>query len=221
MNLPGIITIRPDQPDLIERAARVLGTAFTEEPWFVEWVSALDALGASDERKRDVIVADIFGTLITHAPYQAVYALPDFSGVVGGYLASDLKGQSHALLEEQGYRMSLTPLLTDDEAKLLSEKSAQLAPVSNFTWTIDHSQGREHIYFYAWGVDKAKRGTGAFRRLTQPFFDYADAHGITCYLDCFSDSLQSLYEHIGFEVVDTLHAPGVPIYERCMARQPR
>ena len=33
MNLPGIITITPDQPLLLERAARILGDSFIEEGW--------------------------------------------------------------------------------------------------------------------------------------------------------------------------------------------
>ena len=221
MKLPGIVTIEPDQTDLIDHAAEVLGTSFLEEPWFDEWLRALDPLGVSAERKREIMIANIKGCFLAHAPHQAVYATEDFAGIAGGYLASEFGDNDHEELEEKGFKLELVNLLTSEEAAALTEADKTLAPVSDFSWARGHANGADHIYFYAWAVDPNKRGTGAFRRLTQPFFDYADEHGINCYLECYSDKLQSLYEHVGFEVVRTLESPSTPIVERCMVRKPQ
>ena len=44
----------------------------------------------------------------------------------------------------------------------------------------------DFIYFISAGVDPEKRGSGAFRRLFTPFLEYADEHGLACYLDCYT-----------------------------------
>lgn len=223
MKLDGMVTITSDQPELIDRAAEILGTSFVEEPWFALWVGALDELGATPERKREIVVADILGEFRSHARYQSLYATEDFAGVVGGYLASESAGLDHMALEEEGALETLLPILTPEEGLALSKSEQWLEPVSDFNWASDAAEEDgydDFIYFYAWAVDVDARGTGAFRRMTQPFFDYADAHGIPCYLECYSDRLQAMYEHVGFEVAKIVSQPDIPITQRRMIRKP-
>lgn len=230
MDLPGIICISPKDGEGIERAARVLGSAFAEEPWFIEWSSALDELGTADERKHGIIREHIRGDLHAHAPHKAVYATDDFAGVAGCYLASEFAGADHAALEEEGYASYLAGYLSDDEERVLEAKSRAMEAISDFSWAADAAKedfaagltsSDDHIYIYAWAVDAAKRGTGAFRRLADPIISYADEHGINCYLDCFSENLESLYRHMGFEVLMEKRCAGLDIYERCMVHRPR
>ena len=82
-------------------------------------------------------------------------------------------------------------------------------------------EGGDFTHFAMLAVDPDKRGTGRFRKLVTPFFDYADEHGIPCYLETYSDSLQSLYEHVGFEVYRVFESPDFAITERAMVRKPR
>ncbi len=224
MKLDGLMTITADKPELVDRAAEILGTSFVEEPWFALWVAALDDLGATPERKREIVVADILGEFRAHARYQSLYATEDMAGVVGGYLGSESAGLDHGALEEEGARETLLPILTPEEAQALSESQQWLEPISDFDWAPDAAKEAgfdDYIYFYAWAVDVNARGTGAFRRMTQPFFDFADARGIPCYLECYSDRLQSMYEHVGFEVTEIIDAPGIPITQRRMVRNPQ
>lgn len=229
MQLPGIITITGDKPELVERAADVLARGFMEEPWFMVWLTALDALGTSKERQLEIMRASMEGEFLVHAPLQAVYATEDFAGVAGGYLASEFGERTHPELQAEGFKLRMEPLLTAEERAALDAQDAKMAAISDFAWAAgaaraDFEAGitntADHIYFYAWTVDAEKRGTGAFRRLTQPFFDFADERGINCYLECYNDDLQSLYEHVGFEVIDTRRDPALEIYERCMVRRP-
>ncbi|MFR3273775.1 MAG: hypothetical protein ACLTQI_08200 [Slackia sp.] len=55
MKLPGLVTVSPSDSALIEHAAALLGDSFIEEQWFATWLSALDALGADDERKKTLL----------------------------------------------------------------------------------------------------------------------------------------------------------------------
>ena len=219
MELNGLVKIGADQPELIDHAARVIGESFLEEPWFEEWLKAIDCIGATRERKLEIVVAAFKGEFETHAVYPAVYATEDFAAIGGVFLASELEGATHDELEEAGFVKYLPGLLTEKEMELLAASNDLLAPVSEFSWIDKYVVDTDYIYVYGWAVDSTKRGSGAFRRMITPILDKADELGVDVYLECYSDRLQSLYEHVGFEVIETVSAPGVPITERCMVRR--
>ena len=84
MNLPGIITITPDQPLLLERAARILGDSFIEEGWTSTWLSCLDEMGATRARKQEILHAQYLDELGNHVPYQGAYLLEDGTAIIKG-----------------------------------------------------------------------------------------------------------------------------------------
>lgn len=219
MNLPGIITITPDQPLLLERAARILGDSFIEEGWTSTWLSCLDELGATRARKQEILHAAYLDELGSHVPYQGAYLLEDGTAAAGGYLYSELEGHTHPELQHRSQEHFLATV-TPQERDALALQEERMAPISEFDWTREREQEGDHIYFYMWAVDKTARGKGSLRRLITPFFDYADAHGLNCYLECYSDRLQSMYEHLGFELIDVLSDPALDVTERRMVRRP-
>lgn len=220
MNLPGIITVSADQPLLLERAARILGDSFIEEGWTSTWLSCLDQLGATRARKQELLRAQFRDELGNHAPYQGVYLLEDGTAATGAYLHSELQGHTHPELQSAS-RENLLAVATPQEIAALDTQEERMAPISQFDWTRVREQEGDHIYFFAWAVDRTARGKGSLRRLVTPFFDYADEHGLNCYLECYADRLQSMYEHLGFELVDVLSDAAFPVTERRMVRRPR
>lgn len=220
MQLPGLITLDPQDEAALERAAHVISHAFLEEPWFTEWLTALDVLGTSTSRKREILYAELRGEIDELSTVGGVLVTPDFSAVAGGYHQSDLGGgRSHDLFERAKKRYA--HLYTPDEARLLEEKSRQMEAVSVFDWAFDEMNGEDHIYFSFWGVDKNARKKGTFRQLTNPIFEFADNRQIPVFLDCCSAPLQSLYEHVGFELIEAHKGIDLPIYERRMVRYPQ
>lgn len=95
-----------------------------------------------------------------------------------------------------------------------------MEPISVFDWVHEYKHDLDHIYFYAWAVDPSARGAGALKRLPLPF-SYADDHGFNCYLECYSDRLQQMYEHIAFELIDELHSLDFEVYEWRIVRHPK
>ena len=65
MNLPGLVTVQADQTEELDALARMVGTCFLEEMWYVTWLEALDELDVRPERKLE----------ITRAVIQADYAV--------------------------------------------------------------------------------------------------------------------------------------------------
>lgn len=220
MNLPGLITITPDQKDLIDELASMMGASFMEERWTMELLSALGGDEASD-RKLAFSRALMREDLMLGSAYECCYALEDRTACAGASLKSDLGEQAWNDIEDEAMRRAVRCLLSPAEAAAIEAQAARMKAISVFDWEEQEAAGKDFIHFLALGVDRTKRGSGAFRRLMDPFFAYADEHGIPCYLETYSDQLESLYSHVGFETIRVLSDPAFAIEERCMVRHPR
>ena len=218
MNLPGLETLRPEQTDELDALAQMVGTCFLEEMWYVTW---LDVPGMSDERKLAVTQAAIRSDYAVTAPYQCVYALADRAGAANVYLRSELPEGGWERLEEKS-ALLMAATLTPEEGAVLGPRAEAMDLASSTSWPLERARADEDfIYFISAGVDPARRGTGAFRRLFTPFLDEADRRGLRCYLDCYTDRLEQIYGHFGFATVERRGAPGFNLVERCMVRAPR
>lgn len=221
MKLPGLVTVQPDQTEELDALAAMVGTCFLEEMWYVTWLEALDELSIGRERKQEITRAVIRSDYAVTAPYQCVYALPDGAGAANVYLKSELGDANWEELEEDSGLM-LAEQLTDEELRVLGPRIEAMDPISSTSWTDEYTKPDEDfIYFISAGVDPNRRGSGAFRRLFTPFLTYADEHGLKCYLDCYTDRLEQLYGHFGFETVERRSDDAFPIVERLMVRSPR
>ena len=221
MNLPGLITVQPDRTEELDALARMVGTCFLEEMWYVTWLEALDELGIGRDRKLEITRAVIRSDYEVTAPYQCVYALPDRAGAANVYLRSELGDVDWTELEEESGTL-LAEVLTDEEIDVLGPRIEAMAPISSTSWPLERAAADEDfIYFISAGVDPEKRGSGAFRRLFTPFLEYADEHGLACYLDCYTERLEQLYGHFGFETVERRSIDAFPIEERLMVRRAR
>lgn len=221
MNLSGLITVQPDQTEELDALATMVGTCFLEEMWYVTWLEALDELGIGTDRKLEITRAVIRSDYAVTAPYQCVYALPDRAGAANIYLRSELGDVDWTELEEESGAL-LAEVLTDEEIAVLGPRIEAMDPISSTSWPLERTAPDEDfVYFISAGVDPEKRGTGAFRRLFTPFLAYADEHGLDCYLDCYTDRLEQLYGHFGFETVERRSIEAFPIEERLMIRRPQ
>lgn len=220
MHISGLVTVPESDEALVKRAVEIIGASFSEEQWFVTWADCLNALGATDERKRAVILAAVEDSLRAHLPYEGVYVLEDLSAAIGCYRASELGGLTHPEVEESR-SACVDAITTPEERELLEKRARAMAPVSDFGWAPEAARGRDHIYAYALAVDPEARGTGALRRLFEALFAYADAEGLDIYLECYTERLENLYAHFGFELIDVLTCDAVRVAERRMVRRCR
>ena len=217
MQLSGLISVSSDDGATLKRLADMMGESFMEEMWFKTWLEGLDALGASEAHKLEIMQAYFLDDLSAMAKRRGVYALEDLTAATGGYLASEYNAA--APQPEAGQLGHVAALLTSEEAATLEAREQAMFAISDFDW---HKawprEADDYIYFSSWAVDKSARGTHALSRLLNPILAFADANGIDCYLECYADRLQSMYEHFGFRVVRELHDMQFPVYERCMIR---
>lgn len=219
MQLPGLISVSPDDTATLKRLAAMMGESFMEEMWFKTWLEGLDALGTSEARKLEIMQAYFLDDLSEMARRRGVYALEDLTAATGGYLASEYNA---ATVPDEAHFEQVGAMLAPDEAAALDAREEQMAIISDFDWHRTWPrESDDYIYFSSWAVDKNARGTHALSRLLAPILAFADANGLDCYLECYADRLQSTYEHFGFRVVRELHDEQFPVYERCMIRPAR
>ena len=220
MQLPGIITLSPDDHDLMKKMADMAGTSFLEENWFIVWLQAIEKLGATKERKEKLLQAIFLDEFTAFSSFSGVYALEDHTAVTGAYLFSELRG--HTLTDiEESYTENFLGVATPEELAELADMEEAMDAISKFDWAREYDTNEDHINFYAWAVDPEARGKHSLTRLVTPFFDEADKRGLNCYLECYSDHLQAIYEHLGFELLDELRDENFDIYERRMIRRPK
>jgi hypothetical protein len=220
MNLPGLITVKPEDKKTIKELAYMMGTSFLEELWTAELLSALDSLGTPASRKHEISCAILECNFLVGAPYECVYMLPDMSAGLGGYLSSELQGRTWNDLEDRSFDLMVKTVLSENEQVVLVEKMGKMKPISVFNWANKEAQGSDFIHFFAGGVDRKQRGRGAFRKVITPFLNFADDRGLQCFLECYSSRLESLYQNFGFETVKRFEDPEFDLIERCMLRAP-
>lgn len=223
MDLPGLITVKPHQADLIDELANMMGESFLEELWTDALLSCIDGPNAP-ERKREISCALMRADFTLGSPFQCCYATEDHAACAGAYLKSDLGGRVWDDIENEAMLSVVDNLLTLNETMRLREQMERMAPITVFDWEESEAQAMgapDFIHFYALGVDRTRRGSGAFRRLMTPFFAYADERGIPCFLETYSEPLESLYAHFGFQTIHEYRAPEFSIVERCMVRLPQ
>lgn len=220
MNLPGLECPSAHDRERIADLARMMGESFLEENWTR---ALLDALGPGTTSERRLFVSsEIMRLEFTEgASIPACYALPDNAACAGAYLRSNLGDKSWSAFEAAAWERLARTTLTVEEAEKLAAEEARIAAVSVFDWEEEAACGSDYIHFYALGVDRTRRSSGAFRRLVEPFFTFADERGIPCFLETYSAQLESLYRHVGFETIRVFEEEGVDLVERCMVRRPR
>ncbi len=218
MQLPGIITIKPQDTKLIEHVANMMGESFLEENWFITWLDELESINITKERRLEIMQSLFHDEIEAYTPYEGVYVLEDLTAATSAYLVSDLQGKDPEKIEKS-VNSRFLKTTTKRELLRLWKREQQMKHISLFHWANSVEENDEYIYFHAWAVDPKARGKHSLTRLVTPFFNYADEHKINCYLDCYSDKLQSIYEHLGFELIDTLKDPKFSVFERRMIRR--
>jgi GNAT superfamily N-acetyltransferase len=101
----------------------------------------------------------------------------------------------------------------------LRKNMKQHGRVLSFDWHKKFISGR-HYRIKIIAIDKALRGTGAFRKLITPAIEYADREKIPMVLETHNPSNVGLYEHFDFKLVKTITAAETPIQQYCMIREP-
>lgn len=224
MNLPGIVTLKASDEDRINALADMAGESFMEEFMTQELLSVLPVDYAEKLKISRIILRSNLAAAVT---YEGACCTEDDSALAIAYLKSDLGSLNWEDVESQADTDAINSIDEPTIREALLGQLQKMEPITNFGWQKEFADPSQEnpsgnfVHFCFLAVDKNKRGTGAFRRLVNPYLDYADEHSFPCFLETYSDSLERLYEHFGFKTVKAFKSPTFRIYERCMMRPPQ
>ena len=220
MQLPGLITLEPDESHVMAEMADMAGDAFLEEPWTMELLSALPETSRGSDRERFLSRAIILADLAVGTPYQCSYCTPDGKGLMIGFRNSELAPQTWEALEAKGWKDLYESVLSIEEQEALGKQLERMAPISVFDYPERLHKTDDFIHLTMFAVAPDAQGTGVARKVLEPFFKLADEENLPIYLETYSDRLEGLYKHFGFEMCKEFRSPDFAIYERVMVRKP-
>lgn len=83
-----------------------------------------------------------------------------------------------------------------------------------------HKKYTKNAYYLCLlAVAKEAKGTGALRNMLTPLLQQCQAQGQDVVLETMTDSNIPIYQHFGFELVETHHSPNVPFNEYCFIKR--
>jgi len=197
---------------LIETVARVMCDSFLEDP-----MNAAQLNGIANREK----------LLKCHSRMQTLQAartnsLTTLDGDPRAFMIGFDSKQS-SKIEEVFFMIRLFLktlfLVSWKDLGQLRKNMKQHGKVLSFDWHKNIISGR-HYRIKIIAIDKALRGTGAFRKLITPAIEFADGEQIPMVLETHNPSNVGLYEHFGFKLVETITSAETPIQQYCMIREP-
>lgn len=83
-----------------------------------------------------------------------------------------------------------------------------------------HKKYTKNAYYLCLlAVAKEAKGTGALRNMLTPLLQQCQAQGQDVVLETMTESNIPIYQHFGFELVETHHSPNVPFNEYCFIKR--
>lgn len=200
MQLPGLITLTPDQEQLKNAVAQLLAEASLSEPWMATF---LEGIKCNDDQKREFTQLKFHNLVELGAGAGRVFSLIDGSGAFIAYRHSEQEFDNEYYEGEATKYAEANCSLDSNHRYLITSQQAIMAPVSDFGWEEEFTGGADFIHLVAVASTK---GSSAFADLLKPLFDYADANRLAVFTECFGDDVQATLEGMGFDALQVLEA---------------
>lgn len=200
MQLPGLITLTPDQTQLKEQATELLAEASLSEPWMKTF---LDGIKCNEAQKREFALLKSHNLVELGATVGRVFSLIDGSGVFIAYRHSEQEFDNEYYEGEATKYAEANCSLDSNHRYLITSQQAIMAPVSDFGWEEEFTGGADFIHLVCVASTKPQNEVAS---LLKPLFDYADANRLAVFTECFGDDIQAAYEALGFDTLQVLEA---------------
>jgi predicted GNAT superfamily acetyltransferase len=178
-----------------------MGTAFLDEPWTKVFLDGIKANG----EKRTEFSTLMFEYLVGEgARTKRVYTLPDGSAAMIAYRHTEQELDNQYYEDKAIEHATNHTSLDSNHVALISSQQTIMAPISDFAWEEEFTQGNDFIHVARLAVSPDMRGKGKVRELLAPLFAFADENRLPIFTETFGDETQALAEHLGFDTLQML-----------------
>ena len=173
--------------------------------------------GIDTEKAKKVIYESLYWDMVYYSKYGDVFTYDDdFSGII--FL---IDGKHHSFFKQAIISLKAgkktRAVLNKEEVKIFATNSRKVQAVHSFNWY----KKRENVPYYLahMGIDKGKRGTGIFRKMMEFTFDYVKKYNTEIAIETFVPENASIYEHMGFELVEAVESEDKTFKEYRMIKE--
>ena len=189
----------------IERAVKVLTKAFQDYPIFNYYYP-------NELTKERIAHYFLSFAIYSGMRYGEIYAT-----------SHNLEGVAVWILSDK-YPMTLWRLLRSVPLSILfgfgRNRGNRMRHLGGYIDTVHQCLAPfKHWYLWTVGVEPQSQGKGYASNLIRPMLTRIDKEGLPCYLETLDEHNVSIYEHLGFKVVDESTVPNTSFTNWAMLRE--
>ncbi|WP_303869981.1 GNAT family N-acetyltransferase [Acetobacterium wieringae] len=188
---------------------QLMKTRFMEDPGVIFQINGLD-------RADLLIEAQFEGQIQAFMAENAVQVLADGQGLLIGYATREWPEERLTGVMQQSAQ-KLLAVVNQDELQVLSDRANRQAQIIPSNWHLAY--GATDVYhLLVIATDRSARGTGAFRKLLTPVLKKCAAAQEPIVLETFNPDNLPIYEHFGFQLMESHHSEEIGLTCYCMMR---
>lgn len=193
----------------LKKYTELMTTRFSEDPGVKFQMEDL-------ERADFLLALQSEGQIEAFDQYHAVQFLDDGQGLLIGYSSKDI---SESLLLEimQNSSLKLLEQATEEELLLMQSKAMLESEIIPQNWHCKYFDG-EVYHLLVVAIDETLKGTGAFRKLLMPVLSSCEKKKIPIVLETFNPDNVAIYEHFGFQLMESHTSDKIELTCFCMMR---
>ncbi len=172
--------------------------------------------GINPEKARIVIYENLYWDMVYYHKYGDVFTYDDdFSGIVFLIDGKKFSFMKMAMISSKAGK-KIKSVLSKEEMKLFAANCQKAQEAHSFKW---YKKRKNVPYYLAHiGIDVEKRGTGIFRKMMEFVFEYAKKENTEMAIETFDPKNAAIYEHVGFELMETAESKDKSITEYRMLK---
>ena len=188
---------------------QLMKTRFMEDPGVIYQVKDLD-------RAELLIEAQFEGQIQAFMEVNALQVIEGGKGMLFGYSTKELPEEQLMDVMQQS-SLKLMEVMTATELQVIQDRAIKQAQIIPQNWHLRYSSG-DVYHLLVIATDESTKGTGVFRKLITPVLEKCAANQEPIVLETFNPDNLPIYEHFGFQLMETHASDEMGLTCYCMMR---
>lgn len=193
----------------LQTYTQLMKTRFMEDPGVIFQVKDLERAGL-------LIEFQFESQIQAFMEENGVRVLEGGKGLLIGYFTKALPVDRLMKVMQQSSQ-KLLETVTEEELQVLQDRAVKQAQIIPENWQAAYCEG-DVYHLLVVATDKALKGTGAFRALITPVIEECEKNKTPIVLETFNSDNLPIYEHFGFQLMESHSSAEMELTCYCMLR---